>query len=314
MLINSTRTIFSTLTKFYKYGIPSHVLSFGESLGDNLLLTTLAKGLYDAGFKKIWIKCDHRFLFDQNPHVKLVMPFKELLSTHLLKLFSVKVINPAYTEYNESTDRDRIPEKHIILKMADAVGLKGSLTNKPDLYLSDAELAHGLKFPRQIVIVTSSRNARVPMRNKEWLIERYQAIVDKFFSDYRFIQLGAEEDSPLDHVLDLRGKTSVRESAAILSKSLLVISHVGFMMHLARAVDCRSVIIYGGRERPDQSGYACFENIYSAVPCSPCWQHNRCDFNHQCMAAISAQMVEEAVLKQLSLAGEPLAVDLLYND
>jgi len=28
-------------------------------------------------------------------------------------------------------------------------------------------------------------------------------------------------------------------------------------MHLARAVDCRAVIVYGGRERPEISGYIC---------------------------------------------------------
>lgn len=312
-MTNSVRTIFSTLKRFYKYGIPSYILFFGESLGDNLLLSTLAKGLYETGYKKIWIKCDHSFLFDQNPHVKLVLPLQDLLSTYLLKLFRVKVINPVYTTYNESTDADLVPDKHIILKMADCVGLKGEVINRPDFYLNGADIAEGFKSPRQIVIITSSKKARVPMQNKEWLPERYQHIVDKFSPDYRFIQLGAAEDAPLDNVLDLRGKTSVRQSAAILSNSVLMISHVGFMMHLARAVDCRSVIVYGGRERPDQSGYACFENIYSAMPCSPCWLHNKCDFDHECMVSISAQMAEQAILKQLNLAGEPLAIDILHN-
>lgn len=308
------RTIFSTLTKFYRYGVPSHILLFGESLGDNLLLSTLARELYDTGYKKIWIKCDHSFLFDHNPHIKLVVPFQELLSTYLLRLFRIKVINPAYTYYNKSTDGDLIPEKHIVLKMADAVGLKGKFINKPDFYLNGTERANGFKTSKQIVIITSSKKAKIPMQNKEWFPERYQHIVDTFGHDYQFIQLGSAEDAPLNNVLDLRGKTSVRESAAILSNSLLMISHVGFMMHLARAVNCRSVIIYGGRENPEQSGYAGFENIYSAVACSPCWLHNRCDFSHQCMVSISAQMVVRAVLKQLSVAGEPLAIDILYND
>jgi ADP-heptose:LPS heptosyltransferase len=289
-------------------------LSFGDSLGDNLLLTTLAKGLYHQGHKNIWVKCDHAFLFQNNPHVKLLLPFNALLSTHLLRLFKVKMINPAYTEYDEKTDRDLIPEKHIILKMADLVGLKGSIANKPDLYLNQSEEQNQALPIKQIAIVTSTRGAKFPMRNKEWLIERYQQIVDKFYSDYKFIQLGTENDFPLKNVCDLRGKTSVRDSASILKNSILMISHVGFMMHLARSVDCRAVIIYGGREKPEQSGYSCFENIYSDMECSPCWLHNKCDFNNKCMTVISAKMVELAVSNQLKLIGKPLTVDLLYND
>jgi hypothetical protein len=278
------------------------------------LLSTLAKGLYNEGFKNIWIKCDHDFLFHHNPHVKLVLPFKDLLSTHLLKLFKVKAVNPVYTQYHEETDADLVPEKHIILKMADSAGIKGGFVNKPDLYLTPAEEVSRISSLQQIVIVTSTTGAKVPMRNKEWINERYQQIVDRFCSVYKFIQVGAKDDTPLNNVLDLRGKTTVRESASILKNSRLMISHVGFMMHLARSVDCRSVIIYGGREKPEQTGYSCFENIYSEVECSPCWLHNKCDHNKKCMTSISVQMVEKAMVKQLGLIGKPLQVDTLYND
>ena len=111
----------------------------------------------------------------------------------------------------------------------------------------------------------------------------------------------------------MRGKTDIRQTAAILSHALLLISHVGFIMHLARSVDCRTVIIYGGREKPDQSGYACFENIYSAIECSPCWLHNTCHYDKKCMQIISAQMVQDAVLKQIKLLGTPLKIDTRIN-
>ena len=56
---------------------------------------------------------------------------------------------------------------------------------------------------------------------------------------------------PLKGALDLRGKTGLREAAAILSNSLVFIGQVGFLMHLARAVDCRSVIVYGGQRNSE---------------------------------------------------------------
>lgn len=305
-------TIISTLKKIFKYGVPSHILSFGDSLGDNLLLTTLARELNVRGYKNVWVKCDHSFLFENNPDVKLVLPYKTLLSTPILKLLKVKTVFPRYTVYREDIDRDIIPEKHIILKMADSLNLAGGIANKPYFFLSDSEVEKGAYAKKTIIITTSTSGALKPMKNKEWYAERYQEVVDKLYPKYQFIQLGTANDYPLNNVTDLRGKTTVRETTALLKNAALLVTHVGFMMHLARAVDCRSVIVYGGRERPDQSGYTCFENIYSAVECSPCWLHNTCPYNKKCMEIISADMVDDAIINQLQLVDEPLLAESLF--
>ncbi len=312
-MAGSIKTIAATLGKILKYGAPSHIIAFGESLGDNMLLTVLTAELYERGFKNIWVKSDKALLFEHNPHIKLVLPFNTLLSGLVLKLFGTKTVYPKYTVYNKETDSDQIPEKHIILKMADDLQLQGNIKTRPVLNLTPAERHSGEWAKNTIIITTSAMAALFPMRNKEWIIGRYKQVVDRFKADYQFIQLGSPTDAPLTDVIDMRGKTDVRQTAAILSNAALLLSHVGFMMHLARAVDCRAVIIYGGRERPDQSGYACFENIYSAVQCSPCWLHNTCHYDKKCMNMISADMVADAVLKQLGLSNEPLSADLLVN-
>jgi hypothetical protein len=313
-LKNHIRTIFATIQLIFKYGVPSYILYFGESLGDNLLLTTLSAALNERGYQNIWIKCDRQDLFKYNPAIRLVLPFDTLLSSLLLRLLKVKMVSPVYTAYNRETDQDSIPEKHIILKMADCIPLKGPIANKPVFNLNPAEEQKGHISARQIAIVTSTSGAKVPMQNKEWPTERYQQIVNKFSGDYAFIQLGTAADQPLANVLDLRGKTTIRETAAILKNAMLMIGHVGFMMHLARSVDCRAVIIYGGREKPAQSGYECFQNISSEVACSPCWLHNKCDFERKCMTLISADMAEAAVVYQLQLYRTPLNVDMLNNE
>jgi ADP-heptose:LPS heptosyltransferase len=84
---------------------------------------------------------------------------------------------------------------------------------------------------------------------------------------------------------------------------------VGLLMHLARAVECPSVIIFGGREAPWQSGYVCNFNIYSEMPCAPCWRSNTCDFNRQCMSNISADDVVSAIRQMLDRPRSPLAVE-----
>jgi len=313
-LKSAISTVTSTLYRFFKHGVPSYILSFGESLGDNLLLTALAKALFERGYKNIWIKCDHHTLFELNPYVKLILPYKAVLSGTLLKIFKVKTVCPRYTVYHPETDMDDIPEKHILLKMADELDITGAIDSKPVFMLSEKEKALGRIAGDQVVIITSGAAALFPMKNKEWIISRYQQVVDSFSGKYTFLQLGSTGDAPLERVIDMRGKTSLRISAAILSQSVLMISHVGFMMHLARAVDCRSVILYGGRERPDQSGYAGFENLYSAIACAPCWLHNNCGYGKLCMQLITTADVQKAAAKQLLLAGQPLPTEVLIND
>ena len=106
--------------------------------------------------------------------------------------------------------------------------------------------------------------------------------------------------------MDLRGQTSLRETAAILASSQLFVGQVGFLMHLARAVDCRSVIVYGGRETPEQSGYPCNVNLYSPVACSPCWRLNSCPFDRICLDMINADDVIAGVEQQVARAGATL--------
>ncbi|MDN3584416.1 glycosyltransferase family 9 protein [Mucilaginibacter flavus] len=307
-------TTIRTLGRFCRYGVPSHILYFGDSLGDNLLLTTLCKALSGRGARNIWVKCDHYELFINNNDVKLVLPFQATLSSSLIRLFRVKVIHPVYTVYQKDIDRDLIPEKHIVLKMADCIPLKGEIENKPVFHLSPSEVTAGRLSSQVIVIVTSTSGAKVPMANKEWLHERYQQIVDRLSPRYQFVQLGTKGDAALKNVRDLRGKTTIRESAAILHNALLLVTHVGFMMHLARAVDCRAVIIYGGRENPAQSGYSCFNNIYSDISCSPCWLHNTCEFDRKCMKMITAERIVEIILGELKEPKVTPFVDKLYND
>jgi ADP-heptose:LPS heptosyltransferase len=108
---------------------------------------------------------------------------------------------------------------------------------------------------------------------------------------------------------DLRGKASLRQLAALLAHCRMLVGLVGMPMHMARAVDCPSVIVYGGRERPEQTGYICNENLYSPVPCAPCWLDTRCDFGRVCMDAIPAAAVITAAERMLARPRDGLAVE-----
>jgi ADP-heptose:LPS heptosyltransferase len=149
------------------------------------------------------------------------------------------------------------------------------------------------------------------MKNKEWLPDRLQQVVHALRGEYTLVQLGSPTDPPLDGCLDLRGKTSIRESASIIANSRIFLGQVGFLMHLTRAVDRPAVIIFGGRELPWQSGYSCNTNLVRQLPCSPCWRSSSCinEVERACMRRITVEEVVAAVRARVITADEPLVED-----
>ena len=206
-------------------------------------------------------------------------------------------------KYDPLRDADLPPTQHILIKMCRLAGIGGPVELRPYLFFNQEEYAAGKIAENQVVIQTSGLSAAHPMRNKEWYPQRFQEVCSELRKDVQVIQLGSADDPKLEGAIDKRGKTTARESAAILANSLVYIGLVGFLMHLARAVDCRSVIIYGGREKPAQTGYVANKNLYSQVRCAPCWLRNPCDFDRKCMDMITSKQVIAATAEQISKYG-----------
>ena len=239
-------------------------------------------------------------IFFGNPYIDHVFKTnkKRKISFFLRKYiqqFQIPLITPNYTSYNITTDQDEIPVKHIINLMCDRAHVMYSLMLKPEIYLTKKEIQTGKLYDNQICIQTAGSGAKYYMRNKDWYPERFQEVVDRLKDKYTILQIGSGKDFPLKGVVDLREKTTIRETAALLYHSRFFVGLVGFLMHLARSVDCRSVILYGGRETPEQSGYPENKNLYSSVSCSPCWYWNFCPNNRLCMEKIASSDVSLAI-------------------
>jgi len=152
--------------------------------------------------------------------------------------------------------------------MCASVGITGSVSIRPYLELTDAEKSHARWAIGRMVIQSSGMHVRAPITNKQWYPERFQAVVDALHEE-------ADSSSSVlakirhSRVSDLRGATTFRESAAILHHTRLYVGTVGFLMHLAKAVECPSVIVFGGREAPWQSGYICNFNPNLRDPVRP---------------------------------------------
>jgi hypothetical protein len=242
-------------------------------------------------------------IFLNNPHIDKVIKKDQngnvsTLMKKYFKITNVKVTSLLYGSYNKNSDRDeRIPEKHIAYLMCDIAKVYYPDVLKPNFYLTEIETRKGKLYDNQICIQSSGKGARHYMQNKDWYPEKFAEVVEALKNKYTIIQIGSTYDYPLPSVIDMKGKTGIRETAALLANSKFFIGLDSFPMHLARAVNCRSIIIYGGRARPDQTGYDYNINLYSPVSCSPCWYWNFCPNDKMCMKQILASDVIEAVEK-----------------
>ena len=122
---------------------------------------------------------------------------------------------------------------------------------------------------------------------KWWSTDRWQAVVDHFRGRILFVQAGAEGDHhpPLRGVLDLRGRTDVRQLIRLVHHSSGVLCPVTSLMHLAAAVPVREgrpqnrpcVVVAGGREPTQWEAYPHHQFLHTlgALRCCDnggCWK------------------------------------------
>jgi hypothetical protein len=298
------------------FGLPKVLIFFGYAPGDDLLCTAVLRELRERGQDKLLMISNHPGLFVNNDDATYV---RAVTGQHLAagsdpalyrqfaRIWRGDFKKIIYAPF-DGMDRSEPPSRHIVANMCASAGITGSVSVRPYLQLTDDEKGHAAWAADRIVIQSSGMAALRPMANKQWYPERFQAVVDALHGELRFIQLGAFTDPALRNAEDYRAVTSIREAAAILHHARLYVGTVGFLMHLARAVECPGVIVFGGREAPWQSGYVCNFNLFSAVPCAPCWRFNTCDFDRRCMSDISVGDVVSAIRQMVDRPRGPLAV------
>jgi len=132
-----------------------------------------------------------------------------------------------------------------------------------------------------------SAGGKYDLSAKWWDKKRFQEVVDYFRGKIQFVQVGhvAHYHPKLNGVIDLRGKTSLRELVRLVYHAEGVLSPVTMLMHLAAAVPGKKqsaglrpcVVIAGGREPPHWEHYPGHQFIHTvgALPCCAtggCWK------------------------------------------
>jgi len=165
-----------------------------------------------------------------------------------------------------------------------------------------------------IVLAPSTR-----WETKHWRREGFCEVARYFVAKGRAVALigSAEERIACDAIaaaapgtLNLAGRTSVPELAALLRCCAVCVTNDSGPMHLAVALDRPVVSLFGPSDplwigpyrRPDAV-------IRVNLPCSPCYlrELSRCPYDHACMRQISGATVIERIEATLA-AADPLTV------
>ena len=105
--------------------------------------------------------------------------------------------------------------------------------------------------------------------------------------------------SPPSAILDLAGKTSLRELMALLKICRVLLTNDSGPMHVAAALGIPVVVPFGSTSPeltgPGLPGDARHRLLKSDAPCSPCFLRE-CPIDFRCLNGISVERVVEAVL------------------
>jgi len=287
-------------------GRPDVSLGFLGGIGDDLLCTTPIEEWLRRGARRVWFFTRHPDLYAGLDRRIRLLP-EDARLRRIARRLGRPMRALSYTSHDPASDREIPVARHLLAEMCRRAGLTGRVRLRPHLPLNSAEQSTAKSWSGCIAVQSSGLAAAVPMANKEWRIDRMQEVVDDFAGQWRIVQIGSAVDPPLRGAEDWRGRTRLRESAVLLAGARIFIGLEGFLMHLARAVECPAVIVYGGRVPPEITGYVCNRNLAHRPPCAPCWQYNRCDYGHACMESIGSAEVIAAVRDLLALPRGPLA-------
>lgn len=296
------------LSLLLRRGRPRFVLGCDIGLGDEVMLTAVVREIRARKLAGgIWILARRPEIFAGNPEISLVLPH-DAAAIEMLHRIGLPPSFIHYTSYDPINDSDERPASHFVAIMASKLRFAGRIAIEPRLSLAEEESAQADEFRDAIVVQSTCVRSQGTMLNKEWGPTNFQALVAKLNPQRKVVQVGLESDPALEGAIHLQGKLSLRQTAAVLAKSAAFVGLASGLMHLARAVNRRSVIIYGGREEPEKSGYPCNENLLRTPPCSPCWVRNRCDFQRVCLSEITPDDVVQALGRLLARRKDPLEI------
>lgn len=233
-----------------------------QSPGDIMMITSAVRDLYKAHSDKIEIGIDTscKEIWENNPYIN-----KEITKEDK----DVEVIKADYSLIHQSNTSPYHFIHGFVKDLEEKLKLDIPITDfKGDIHISDDEQSWmsqiqemGIDDDFWIVMA----GCKYDYTAKLWHPDYYQEVIDHFVGKITFVQAGAKEHLhfPLENVIDLVGKTDMRQYIRLVYHSVGVLCPVTFGMHLAAGTPVKDgrpqnracVVVAGGREPAQWEAY-----------------------------------------------------------
>lgn len=222
-----------------------------QAPGDILMLSAAIRDLHRCYPNKFitGIETTAREVWENNPYLVNLSPRR------------VRILRVGYPLIHRSNQCGLHFIQGFIDDINKKLNLKIRLTEfRPDIHWSKGELCKPLIEGDYWVIISGGK---ADFTTKWWDPERYQEVVDRLSDKIKFVQIGGKPAGggarhyhpPLNNVINLVGKTNLREAFRIVLHAKGIITPVTCFMHLAAAVGIPAIVIAGGREHYTWEAY-----------------------------------------------------------
>jgi ADP-heptose:LPS heptosyltransferase len=247
----------------------------GPGIGDAILLSAVAREIYQQRGVRPVVSSAYPELFAGNPYIGEAVPWDGARS------------------FPELDDMRVCGDEHMVVFMCRKLGLE-----PPGRVQLFARVEGNHAFSEFRYVTVQSTAGAWAGNTKRWPLEKWRKLV----SDVRdlgvyVVQIGGLTDPDIGCLSLCMGKP-LPETLVMLADALCHVGPISGPMHLANAVGTRSVVIAGGREQRSVVGYPDDVWCESQIVCSPCWKLD-CDVAVHgiapCLEEISVEEVVEKV-------------------
>lgn len=179
-------------------------------------------------------------------------------------------------------------KKHAIALIFENLNIDSKNIN-PEIFFTENELTYfkeKFRFLENVKYITIEPNVKRGFlgKNREWKFNNWQKLINNFKNLY-FIQVGNSKNNNLNNLYyNFNTKLSLRETIYIIMKSKIFLGTDSGLMHAAKAVNTKSLILFHSILNKNVIAYSDNYNLTKQVPCRNCgFKEGFCPNNNICM-------------------------------
>lgn len=276
-----------------------------DGIGDNLVLLGAAYNYFRLVGKKPLIASDLPFVNYSDYSIPVKNLSLQKISTEYkktMKNMNSLGLNPIFItaadyKYLLPDNKKCITtwsSKHMITRYCEKMGLDGEIDISIPLSIGQTATLSTINTPYICVMCGGIQ------KYKSVKPEVMQRVSDFLSSKVLVVQLGSKVDPPLKNVIDKKNCTLI-EAYNLLKGALFFVGAVGGLIHLARAANCKSVVLQTTGEPECLTKYKGNILVKPIDICDLCAkniidpQHQECFFGYKCINNITSEMIIQAI-------------------